>query len=305
MDVNSKFNVAICMYGQWREGDRCAPYIKEFFRSDDIGLQVDYFCTVKDYDLHENFDFDSAFVQHDTTTLLDKIRSYYSPKYAMITCDTLDCNYNYYGKRYVSMVDAIMLKRKYELENDFKYDLVILTRYDTLIRPLEYFRQLIRCIKNYKDVIDIKNLIFSQLMDFRFQKLGNDGYNIEAWADYLMVGVNAGLDLFASECMKLTDFNTHSNAGIHPQYSIPWAMSNTHTLMQLSILPYYRAWDDSVHLVGHIMPALNEFNDLHQPRVTFVRPGFDWARHDNIFSEFTFDTIHDFYEKNRDSRFQY
>ena len=293
MGVNNKFNVAICMYGQWREGDVCAPYIKEFFRSDDSNVHVDYFCSVKDYDLHGNFDYE--FVQHDTATLLDKIHNYYNPKHAVITNDALDCNYNYHGKKYVSMTDAIMLKRKYELQYDFTYDIVILTRYDTLIRPLEYFRNLIKCIKNYNDVIHNKNIVFAELKDFKFTKLGEMGHNVESWGHDLLVGVNHGLDLFASECMKLADFSTDSYVDIDPHFSITWAMSNTHTLMQLSVLPHSRSSDDAVHLVGNIVPTHNNFNDLMQPKVTFVRPGFDWSDHPNIFAEYTFDTIHDFY----------
>ena len=293
MDVNDKFNVAICMYGQWREGDICGPYIKEFFRSDDNSVQVDYFCSVKDYDLHGFFNKES--VQHDTAQLVDKLRCYYDPKNLIITNDRLDIPYNYHGKKYVSIVDAIMLKRKYELENNFKYNLVILTRYDTLIRPLEYFRNLVRCIKSYKNLIGIKNLIFSQLLEYNYSyTLADRGYNTESWADYLIAGVNSGLDLFASECMKLADFSNTDNIHIDLHYVIPWAMSNTHGLLQVGIMPYYRTSDESVHLSGNIMPG-NFANDFASPRVVFLRPGFQFSEHDNLYTEHTFNKIGKYY----------
>lgn len=299
-------NIAICIWGQWRSGDICAPYIKNFFTAYDENINVDFFTSVKDYNLYENSSTPSNF-NIDGNELLNKLESCYNPKKKKITKDIVHEN-NYYGVKYIGMADAIMLKKQYELENNIKYDLVFLARYDMLIWPTDYFRNLVRQIQKHHNLMK-SNSIFSQSiilesnMRFRHHKK-------IIWCDSFILGTNNALDILVIELMNFLNYNNQEHVNrfhdIDTHTGIMLACNSGNLYM--NELPYYNIENEEEIYIqspyNKCLPSLNnsvELRKLYSPMRTFLREDFEWTNIDDIFSKHTFDRIHDHYTQEMNS----
>lgn len=152
--------IAVCLFGQLRTAEYCAPWIKESFNFSaydretmtwekqnhwDTGkyekyeqpFQVDYFCDFKTSSFTTNDVGDKKKLH--TPRDIDKIRSLYNPVAEHITPDAVDViianNRPFAGKMFSSMCRTVLLKQQYELQNNFMYDAVFLHRYDVLTGP--------------------------------------------------------------------------------------------------------------------------------------------------------------------------
>ena len=71
----------------------------------------------------------------------DNVVDWYKPKKHIFDNKKQDFFYanDHWSSLFYSLAQSIMLKREYEIENDFEYDLVIKTRPDVVFDPIYFF----------------------------------------------------------------------------------------------------------------------------------------------------------------------
>lgn len=152
-----KMRVAICLYGQPRTALYCAPWIHETFSfmptlptrlwhprrlSGEVDcmereFEIDYFCDIKSRS--DSGHTIGGRTTNNTSTELHKIREIYKPKKYTLTPSVIDDEIlktgPFYTTMYSSICRAVQLKQLYESEENFIYDWVFVSRYDTLVGP--------------------------------------------------------------------------------------------------------------------------------------------------------------------------
>jgi hypothetical protein len=107
--------VAICLSGLIRTGIEAYPGFKFFFQN----LNADVF-------------FHTWDTEQDK---LDKIIDLYNPKSYLITLPKKFERFENFGSMLYSIMMANEIKKEYEIEHNFRYDLVIKTRFDLVYYP--------------------------------------------------------------------------------------------------------------------------------------------------------------------------
>ena len=143
------FKIALCFSGQARTWKYSLPNIKNFFNADvhretNQSLQYDYFIHTWDISHHRynttTWDVDTEILSLDDQIQLKKLCN---PKYIEIEdFEKFKQNTNTllsFDPMFYSFMKSINYKRKYELENDFEYDMVIKVRLDTIYDPSRPF----------------------------------------------------------------------------------------------------------------------------------------------------------------------
>jgi hypothetical protein len=121
--------IAVCISGQPRTWRTAADNIKNYFNVD---AQVDYFIHTWDTNSFRNSNEkhtmkkDCPIDENEIT----EIRKTFNP----VAIEIDKYSYEKYGKHWSSLffsfMKSVLLKRKYEIENDFLYDIVVKTRFD-------------------------------------------------------------------------------------------------------------------------------------------------------------------------------
>lgn len=138
-----KFRIAVCLSGQPRHWKTAMSNIKRFFEFPesaihpvyDIPIVTDYFIHTWDVNTwrypkkgHEHFYTES----HDDK---DEIKIAYNPKDMLLEAWDKNKFARNWDSMFYSHARSLMLKRKYELANNFQYDMVIKSRLDTVYNP--------------------------------------------------------------------------------------------------------------------------------------------------------------------------
>lgn len=191
--VHGTMKIAICLYGQFRTGLYCAPYIKSCyeFGSCDLDIEVDYFCFTKDYNTNgrvlndKKYGEITPFNNYDD---LEKAFDIYKPKEKMVFKKEHE-GYpitNFPHPNLFSIMMSIELKKDYEEEHGFKYDYCFCQRFDVLILP----KNIALMIMNLGDK---ERFIYTHLIE-RFP-LERNSLGI---GDFWFGGDNMSLDLLSS-----------------------------------------------------------------------------------------------------------
>lgn len=299
--------IAVCLYGQWREGDRCSPRIKDFFNTADPDISVDYFCASKPNNMYANMPagiFDSNISEE---YIIDKLVSNYNPKLVGFTDDTItakECNS--FGHRLESLIHSVMLKKSYEITNNITYDLVIVTRYDIVVEPLDYFKRL--CV-NFKGKFNHYltsgiNFILSEpiLRPPESSEYMCIGANQIHWGDTFLIGNNTAINLLAAELLAYTDYSENNDyermCGLDT-HTLLHKARNDSKILEFYPYPKFNLNSEDIMWVSDYIPGHPSYDtdnyDIVQIR--FVRPGFDWSGED-IFAKSTMDKLHQFYMAN-------
>lgn len=131
--------IAVCLSAQPRSIEYTVDSILNFF--DDPSYEVDFFCHAWDYNTWKTLeDKKIIFGEHETVDaqwLETQIKRFNPKDYSISSRDLLYPNYHSmpWGSLFYSMMNANMLKLKYETENNFKYDYVVKSRYDVVFSP--------------------------------------------------------------------------------------------------------------------------------------------------------------------------
>jgi hypothetical protein len=121
--------VAVCISGQSRTWNIAKENIKNYFGD------VDYFIHTWDINTYrvENLPKNEPKIYDVTNEEIKDIEDYFNPKLLEFDHYSDDYAYNWHALFY-SFMKSVWLKRKYEIENDFLYDIVIKTRFDLNFR---------------------------------------------------------------------------------------------------------------------------------------------------------------------------
>jgi hypothetical protein len=121
--------IAVCISGQSRTWKVAKENILKYF---DVGAEVDYFIHTWDTNSYRE---SGETVQQKTDYKIDnselqELNEFFKPKKFVVDAYDIDKYARNWNSLFYSFMKSVWLKRKYELENDFKYDIVIKTRFD-------------------------------------------------------------------------------------------------------------------------------------------------------------------------------
>jgi hypothetical protein len=123
--------------------------------------------------------------------------------------------YNAYSRWY-SLKEAVDLKKKYEIENNFKYDLVFLTRLDLAFITSFYFKKIdgkFLTVPNHNDVPTPRNNYMQKV------QLNNKTYE-KGISDFWFISASDNIDKFASLVNRFKKYNisNHISSLQHSKY---------------------------------------------------------------------------------------
>ena len=131
--------IAVCMSGQLRQWEIAKENQKWFWETS--GVEIDYFIHTWDYS-GDREGVSQPYITRDVSRKeFDKLVDWYKPKGCMFDDRKQDFFYanDHWSSLFYSMAHSMMLKRQYEIDNDFEYDLVIKTRPDVVFDPRYHF----------------------------------------------------------------------------------------------------------------------------------------------------------------------
>jgi len=135
--------VAVCLSGQLRQWE-IAKENQKWFWDSCIGTEVkevDYFIHTWDYS-GDREGVSQPYITRDVSREeFDKVVDWYKPKGCMFDDRKEDFFFerDHWSSLFYSMAQSIMLKRQYEIKNNFEYDVVIKSRPDVVFDPIYHF----------------------------------------------------------------------------------------------------------------------------------------------------------------------
>lgn len=180
--------IAVCISGQPRSIEFCRKSILNFF-SNNEKYQYDFFCHSWDYNTWKQPSaVTTAKELVNRYWLEDQIKLFHPKDYLISTEDyyNLATNNNnlhvQYGSLFYSMMLANHMKRKFEIENNFKYDYVVKIRFDSVFHPQQ--------IMQFSDTeIEERKLFFPHCARM------NSEYNLVNASDCVFFGDSWGMDI--------------------------------------------------------------------------------------------------------------
>lgn len=133
--------VAVCLSGQLRQWDYAKENQKWFWTSFNYDpLLVDYFIHTWDYSQDRAGVSQPYVTRKVTDEEYSKVVDFYAPKKSRIESKTTEDFYHndHWSSLFYSMGQSILMKREYELENNFEYDLVVKSRPDVVFNPTQH-----------------------------------------------------------------------------------------------------------------------------------------------------------------------
>lgn len=176
-----KYKIAVCLCGQARTWNYCKENIKNFYDNayhDSNNIEVDYFIHTWDINTWRYPKKDHSVFYNEPFTEHEGLCNFFNPKKFEIENhesfiekrNALYPNVQYitWESLYHSIKKCILLKRTYELENNFEYDVVIKARFDCFYEPHSRFlTQQIDTLKAYTThtIVKMKKEFFSNNFD--------------------------------------------------------------------------------------------------------------------------------------------
>lgn len=158
--------IAICLSGMIRTGVEAHPIFRNYFRSLD------------------NYDVFYHTWNNEDPKKLNEIRKLYSP-ISYLEEDPLDkIKESSFGSMLYSMMMANELKKRYEIEHNFRYDLVVKTRFD-LIFPERF-------VFPIKSSVNMPRTIFNVSANFGINHTDYENHGI---SDIIFWGDSQSMDL--------------------------------------------------------------------------------------------------------------
>ncbi len=136
--------IAVCLSGQFRTGEYALPSLLNFFQ----GHDCDYFChSWQDNNMRvatpDRFRkiLDTVDTQFTKDYIESTLQRILNPKKIVIEKNSRKSapHVGPWSELFYSLMMANWLKKEYEAENNFKYDLVVKTRYDFVYTPNAIF----------------------------------------------------------------------------------------------------------------------------------------------------------------------
>lgn len=189
--------IAICLSGQPRSIEFSKKSIIDHFKNTHQ-VQYDFFCHSWDYNtwkLKHVYRSPKELLNHEW--LENQLQSF-NPKDLLIQSEDdynkiCDGKYLNYGSLFFSMFQANLLKIKYELANNFRYDIVAKIRYDQIFEPFS---------TQFWDKIDNRLIYFSYIARM------NSEYDRVNTSDCTFFGDSWGMDIASDFFFKTLQAGT-------------------------------------------------------------------------------------------------
>lgn len=170
--------IAVCLSGQPRTIKYAVPSILNFFSE---GYEYDFFCHAWNYNTYKRrndnalpgvqpvyWDNDEI-VENDELT--ESISLLHPKKFAIHGKNRLNINENFpWYSLFYSVMYANHLKKQFEIENNFRYDFVIRTRFDLIYFPLRKFK--LTTLANKDNYLDIFCLHTNRI-DYEYNRINS------------------------------------------------------------------------------------------------------------------------------------
>lgn len=269
-------NIAVCMYGQYRTGDACIEYLKKFY--DIEGVNVDFFCSLKEYETTytresynmktygEEYSREQSPLSSDAVAYqTQQIHKHYNPKKFKIYSTEYEEGLKgieqsiMQSKVLAGWADVIMLKQKYEADNNMSYDLVIMQRYDVVVWPTHAFRTIISSLTD--NAVDEritfstsdKNLILMQPIEIVRRYTNTLMY--PNGQDLYVMGVGNALDVLVYDALEHIPSKHSNNHSIHklntgyPQVDTHEMIASIPSKMNIttSLFPYVAKYTPGIY----------------------------------------------------------
>jgi hypothetical protein len=152
--------IAVCLSGQPRVLEYALPSIQDFFSGN---YEFDFFCHAWNYNTYKRLNTNAGVGEQpvywtgdepvDVKHLEQLLLKLNPKKYAIQGPEVLDNRRFGWDSLFFSLMYANYLKKSYEIENDFRYDFVVRTRYDITYFPKRRFQLTALANKdNYHDI---------------------------------------------------------------------------------------------------------------------------------------------------------
>lgn len=215
-----KFRVAICISGQARHWRVASKNIKKYFESNtnhkifNVPIEYDYFIHTWDTNTwrypktHHTVFYDE---KHNDK---DEIKKEFNPKYFELEEWIPEKFIRAWDALFYSFYRSLMLKRQYEVENNFEYDLVVKARFDVVYNPKHTFE-----IQNFNPGIFglIPGICYTVL---NINKFPNE-FNYNSFDDVIFYGDSKTMDLVGTlyhSYQKLFDSEEFDYYDINPSF---------------------------------------------------------------------------------------
>ena len=192
--------IAVCLSGQPRVIEYTAAYIKKFFSGEH---EYDFFCQSWDYNSYKRKAIDPKPGEQpvwwdddrpvDHEWLKNQLTSFQPKKYVIQSLQpNRPCNRFQWDSMFYAAMTANNLKKQYEVENNFRYDFVIKTRYDIIFRDQQFKFDPSARPDNYLDIF----VTHQSRMDYEYNRV-----NV---SDAIFYGSSTAMDLISDVHRELS-----------------------------------------------------------------------------------------------------
>jgi len=185
--------IAVCFSGEARHWRHCEKNIKRFFDFSTLGIETDYFIHTWDTNTWRYPKTNHTIFHTEKHNDRDDIMECYKPK-GFIQEEFIESNFiRAWDPMFYSFARCAILKRDYELYNDFEYDLVIKARLDVIYDPHTNF-----------PIINVQPAVCytSSLNKFPIEFNGNN------FDDVIFYGSSPTMDLISDLYMSHSKYRT-------------------------------------------------------------------------------------------------
>lgn len=202
--------IAVCLYGCYRTGEYCLPYLLDFFKSPNVTF--DFFGATKninEYTVDAHMREQGIKEVPNPYISIKRILGNKLKGFKLVDEET-EKNHNI-NRSYIfsQMYDSILLKSNFEMEHDFKYDLVWVCRWDVVYRNIEFIDALVQKL-NSETYEEILNKGYGMLDRRCFvDTLGSvKGFNpaLPGFQDLFFCANSANIDILADEFLNFTKY---------------------------------------------------------------------------------------------------
>lgn len=264
--------IAVCFCGQLRQGVNAVKNLKNFFG--DWYQQIDFFVHTWDQNSHRNVMGLQTLARPDEPVLavdLDNFISAYKPKYFLVENqkkyyqEILE-NYGSTGtliNAYYSFYKSIELKKTYEQENNFTYDVVVKLRPDIIFPKDRTFDQdLLEYSANPEAIYSLRHDDIYQIGNSANMNIAADFYNTKSLHGNLDWPMNKFLSWLEKNKINFTGLNDYRSTIIRPESSYFCSLNNYDEICLINSQLYNRI-TFSCHEMGVYYKNYNNPNDTN------------------------------------------
>jgi len=190
--------IAVCLSGQPRTIEAAIPNILKYFSGEH---EYDFFCHTWDYNTYKRRNKNAANneqpvywegdVPVDRNWLHEQVKRFSPKHYIIDSAEVIGAGFSWASLTY-SLMMANHLKKRYEIENNFRYDLVVRSRYDIIFEPTHNFYAIPLVMKpQYLDIV----CVHAGRMTYEFNRV-----NV---SDQFFYGSSTAMDLISDLYRKI------------------------------------------------------------------------------------------------------